>query len=87
MELWSPLEATINPRGGGGRNLAVTGPGCEGKAPIHIFDAPTRFGWTENYGEDENSKPIQVAIDFHVESKDGVTVVRLAQSGLSASSD
>jgi uncharacterized protein YndB with AHSA1/START domain len=83
---WFPLEAKIEPQLGGEVWLSW-GPGCEGAAPIHIYDAPSRVGWTENYGDDENGKPIEVAVDFYVESKDGVTVVRLVQSGLSANAD
>jgi uncharacterized protein YndB with AHSA1/START domain len=83
---WFPLEAEIDPRVGG-RVWLSWGPGCEGEAPIHIHEPPARFGWTENYGTDEAGRPIEVAVDFHVESREGVTVVRLVQSGFSASED
>ena len=71
----------------GGRIWLSWGPGCEGEAPIHIWEPPRRFGWTENYGTDEAGKAIEVAVDFHVEAKAGTTVVRLVQSRFSASSD
>jgi uncharacterized protein YndB with AHSA1/START domain len=83
---WFPLQAEVDPKVGG-RIWLSWGPGCEGEAPIHIWEPPRRFGWTENYGTDEAGKAIEVAVDFHVEAKAGTTVVRLVQSGFSASSD
>ncbi|MBT8487807.1 MAG: SRPBCC domain-containing protein [Gemmatimonadetes bacterium] len=86
LKRWFPLDARVEPEVGGQVWLSW-GPGCEGEAPIHIWDEPRRFGWTESYGEDEQGRPIRVAIDFHIEGREGSTVVRLVQSGLSASSD
>ncbi len=83
---WFPLQAEVDPKVGG-RIWLSWGPGCEGEAPIHIWEPPHRFGWTENYGTDEAGKAIEVAVDFYVEAKAGTTVVRLVQSGFSASSD
>jgi uncharacterized protein YndB with AHSA1/START domain len=77
---WFPLEADIELEVGG-RVWLSWGPGCEGEAPIHILEPPRRFGWTERYG------PVELAVDFHVETRDGVTVVRLVQSGFTASAD
>jgi len=86
LSRWFPLEAKVDPTVDG-RIWLSWGPGCEGEAPIHICEPPHRFGWTENYGTDEAGKPIEVAVDFHVEAGAGTTVVRLVQSGFSASSD
>lgn len=83
---WFPLDARVEP-GVGGSVWLSWGPGSEGEAPISIWDPPGRFGWTESYGEDAEGRPIKVQVDFHVEGRDGTTVVRLVQSGLSASSD
>lgn len=83
---WFPLDATVEPEEGG-RVWLSWGPGCEGEAPIHIWEPGRRFGWTESYGDDEQGRPIRVAVDFHIEGKGGTTVVRLVQSGLSASAD
>jgi len=71
----------------GGRVLLSWGPGCEGEAPIHIWEPVQRFGWTEDYGVDEHGRPIEMAVDFHIEAGKGATVVRLVQSGFSASAD
>ena len=86
LRRWFPLDARVEP-GEGGSIWLSWGPGCEGEAPIHIWDPPTRFGWTESYGDDESGRPIKVAVDFHVEGREGTTVVRLVQSGFSASED
>lgn len=86
LKRWFPLDARVEP-GAEGSVWLSWGPGCEGEAPVHIWDEPRRFGWTESYGEDEQGRPIRVAVDFHIEGRDGSTVVRLVQSGLSASAD
>lgn len=86
LERWFPLEAKVEP-GVGGSIWLSWGPGSAGEAPIRVWDPPRHFGWTESYGTDESGLPIQVAVDFHVEGRDGATVVRLVQSGFSASSE
>ncbi len=86
LRQWFPLDASVEPTVGGTVWLSW-GPGCEGKAPIHIWEPPSRMGWTESYGDDEAGRPIKVAVDFYVEARGGTTVVRLVQSGLNASSD
>jgi uncharacterized protein YndB with AHSA1/START domain len=85
LRRWFPLDAKVEP-GVGGTVWLSWGPGCEGEAPIHIWEPGRRVGWTEDYGEDESGRPIKVAVDFHIEGRDGSTVVRLVQSGFSASS-
>lgn len=86
LERWFPLRAKVDP-GLDGTVWLSWGPGCEGEAPIHVWDPPRRFGWTETHGTDEQGRPIRVAVDFHVTAREGSTVVRLVQSGFSASAD
>ena len=86
LRRWFPLDARVEP-GQGGNVWVSWGPGSEGSAPIHIWDPPRRFGWTEFHGGDESGTPIQVAADFHLEARSGVTVVRVVQSGFGASAD
>ena len=86
LKRWFPLDARVEP-GAEGSVWLSWGPGCEGEAPVHIWDEPRRFGWTESYGEDDAGRPIRVAVDFHIEGRGGSTVVRLVQSGLSASAE
>ncbi|MCH7991330.1 MAG: SRPBCC domain-containing protein [Gemmatimonadetes bacterium] len=83
---WLALDARVTP-GASGSVWLSWGPGCEGEAPIHIWEPAERFGWTEGYGDDDDGRPIRVAIDFYIESREGSTVLRLVQSGFSASSD
>lgn len=86
LERWFPLEAHVEPGVGGSVRLSW-GPGSEGEAPIRIWQPPHRFGWSESYGEDADGNPIEVAVDFFVEGREGTTVVRLVQSGLSAAQE
>ena len=86
LRSWFPLDAKVR-TGDGGTVWLSWGPGCEGEAPIHVFEPGNRFGWTEHYGDDDQGRPIQVAVDFHIEGREGSTVVRLVQSGLSADAE
>lgn len=83
---WFPLEARVAESGKGTVWLSW-GPGCEGEAPIHIWEPGARFGWTEDYGTSPDGVPIKVGVDFHIESEDGSTVLRLVQTGLSAADE
>lgn len=86
LRQWFPLDARVEP-GLGGSVWLSWGPGSEGEAPITLWEPPGRFQWTESYGDDDQGRPIKVAVDFHVEGREGTTVVRLVQSGLSASAE
>ena len=86
LRQWFALDARVEP-GEGGSIWLSWGPGCEGEAPIHHWHPPRRLGWTESYGEDDAGRPIEIAVDLHVEGREGVTVVRLVQSGFRASDD
>ena len=82
LRRWFPLDARVTP-GEGGRVWISWGPGMEGEAPIHAWDPPRRFGWTEG----QEGQPVRIAVDFHLEGRGGRTVVRLVQSGFGASAD
>lgn len=86
LRRWFPLDARVE-GGVGGSVWLSWGPGVEGQAPIHVWDEPRHFGWSESHGEDESGRPIRIAVDFYVEAREGTTVVRLVQSGFSASSE
>lgn len=81
---WFPLDARVEP-GEGGSVWLSWGPGCEGEAAIHVWERPRRFGWTERHGNDEHGRPVEIAVDFHIEGREGSTVVRVVQSGFGAS--
>ena len=86
LSRWFPVEARVTP-GVDGTVWLSWGPGCEGEAPIHIWEPGSRFGWTEDHGQDAEGRPIKVAVDFHIVGRQGDTVVRLVQSGFDASAD
>ena len=71
IQRWFAPEARVTP-GEGGKVTLSWGPGMEGTAPIHRWEPPRRFGWTE--GE----KLVEVEIEA-VEG--GRTRLRLVQSG------
>jgi uncharacterized protein YndB with AHSA1/START domain len=70
---WFAPEAKVEP-GVGGKVLLSWGPGMEGESPIHLWEPNHRFGWTE-----QGARP--KLVEFEIEAKDGVTILRLVQSG------
>lgn len=73
---WFSVDARVTP-GAGGAIWVSWGDGAAGEAPITAWEPDRHFQWTESRG------PVKIAIDFHLQSKDGGTVVRLVQSGFS----
>lgn len=71
---WFPVDAKVTP-GVGGSLWISWGDGASGEAPITAWEPNRRLQWTEARG------PVKIAIDFHLEGRDGGTVVRLVQSG------
>lgn len=71
---WFSVDARVAP-GVGGSVWVSWGEGAAGEAPITGWEPARHFQWTETRG------PVKVAIDFHLEARDGGTVVRLVQSG------
>ncbi len=71
---WFSVDARVAP-GVGGSVWVSWGEGAAGEAPITGWEPNRHFQWTETRG------PVKVAIDFHLETRDGGTVVRLVQSG------
>lgn len=86
LRRWFPLDARVR-SGEGGTIWLSWGPGSEAEAPLHAWDPPRHFGWTEMYGTDEAGRPLRLAVDFHIEGREGSTVVRLVHSGFGASDD
>ncbi len=78
LRRWFPLDARVTPGDGegAGRIWLSFGPGVEGEAPLHAFDAPRHLGWTE--GQEGGRR---VTVDFHLEPAEGGTLVRLVQAG------
>ncbi len=93
LRTWFPMDARVGEKIGDEVWLSW-GEGCEGAAPIHVKDDHKHFGWSEElllgfpeeYADGEEGSPRVLAIDFYLEGRDGKTVLRLVQSGLSADS-
>jgi len=71
---WFSVDAKVAP-GVGGSVWVSWGEGAAGESPITGWEPNRHFQWTEHRG------PVKVAVDFHLETRDGGTVVRLVQSG------
>jgi uncharacterized protein YndB with AHSA1/START domain len=71
---WFPVRAMVD-AGPGGSIWLSWGEGSEGRAPITAWEPNRRFGWAEERGA------TRIAVDFHLEPREGGTVVRLVQSG------
>ena len=80
LKRWFPLDARVEP-GPGGSIWISWGSDAEGKAPITAWEPTRHFQWTEERG------PVKLAIDFHIDTQGGKTVVRLVQSGFGAGPD
>lgn len=77
---WFPLDARVKP-GKGGSIFISWGPGCEGEAPITVWEPNRRFQWTEQFTPKGQTEPVPVTIEYTLESKGGSTVLRLVHSG------
>lgn len=78
LKNWFPLDARLKP-GEGGSIWLSWGPGCEGEAPVTIWEEGERVAWEEDYGDGT-----RILVEFRIESEKGKSVVRLVQSGFSA---
>ncbi|MDA8017239.1 MAG: SRPBCC domain-containing protein [Thermoanaerobaculia bacterium] len=78
LKNWFPLDARLEP-GEGGSVWLSWGPGCEGEAPLTIWEEGERLGWEEDHGGGA-----RVLLEFRLDTEKGKSVVRLVQSGFSA---
>ena len=89
---WFAPEARVTP-GVGGAIWLSWGAGVEGEGAIDIWEPERRLRWLETWGSEEEEETegstgvTQTAVDFHIETRGGVTVVRLVHSGFSASAE
>ena len=74
---WFAPEASVTPGLGGSITLSW-GEGCEGTAPIHLWEPKQRFGWTEG------AKLVEIEIET---AAGGFTRLRLVHSGFGAESN
>ncbi len=78
---WFPLEARVKP-GEGGSIFLSWGPGCEGEAPISIWEPGRRYAWTEGKPGD----PQAPVVEWTIEARGGKTLVRVVNSGFTTGS-
>ncbi len=79
LSRWFPLSARVKP-GPGGSIFASWGPDCEGEAPIVAWE-PQKLLRTEQAGGVPGAEG--VTVEWKLEQRGGITVVRLVQSGFS----
>lgn len=80
LKRWFPIESRVTPPGPDGRGGSIFlswGSACEGEAPITIWEPQRCLAWTESH----EGGAVQIAVEFHLESRGGQTVLRLVQSG------
>ena len=78
LKNWFPLDARVKP-GEAGSIWLSWGPGCEGEAPITIWEDGERIGWEEDHGGGT-----RILCEFRVDTEKGRSTVRLVQSGFTA---
>jgi uncharacterized protein YndB with AHSA1/START domain len=84
LECWFPLKASGS-TGPGGKLTLSWGPEMEWTTQVKVSEPPTHVQFEDPA---DPSRPGAVSrIDFHCETRDGRTVVRLVHSGFDASAD
>ena len=77
---WFPLEAEIEPRVGG-RYWMSWGGEYVGEHRIEIFEPERRLRTTWPSMTSQDGKPAELAVDYHLEAREGRTALRLVDSG------
>jgi uncharacterized protein YndB with AHSA1/START domain len=84
IERWFPLKASG--KAGPGESVTFSwGPGMEWTTRVKEWNPPAHVRWEDP--PDPSRPGVVSAIDFHVETRGGRTVVRLVHSGFDASAD
>ena len=78
LKNWFPLDARVKP-GEAGSIWLSWGPGCEGEAPLTIWEEGERIGWEEDHGGGT-----RILCEFRIDTEKGKTNLRLVQSGFTA---
>jgi len=84
LSRWYPLSARVTP-GPEGSIFVSWGPDCEGEARITGWEPEKLLRWVQQAGE--IAGPEGVTVEWKLEQRGGITVVRLAQSGFSSAGD
>jgi uncharacterized protein YndB with AHSA1/START domain len=83
LKRWFPFDARVDARPGGELWLSW-GPDMEGSAPLSVVEPGRRLAWIEAR-QDEDGQPIELAVEFTLESRGHQTVVRVVNSGFGTS--
>jgi uncharacterized protein YndB with AHSA1/START domain len=83
---WFPLEAEIEPRPGG-RYWMSWGGEYEGESRIEIFEPERQLRTTMPSMTKKDGRPVELAVDYHLEGRGGRTVLRLVHSGFGRGAD
>jgi uncharacterized protein YndB with AHSA1/START domain len=96
---WFAPQADVSP-GEGGRITLSWGPGMEGSSRITVWEPGRHLRLVEERPNGprnceaggvvqavDDSKPVEVVLDYYLEAKGGSTVLRLVHSGFGATSD
>ena len=83
LQNWFPLEARVNP-GEGGSIFISWGPGVEGEGQIDVWEPGRHLSVVERSGEDEEGRPVRVAVDYHIAPHGDGSILRIVHSGFSA---
>lgn len=79
LRRWFPFDARVDARTGGELWLSW-GPGMEGAGPLALVEPGRRMRWVEPRGP-EDGEPVEIAVEFELESRGDRTLVRLVHSG------
>ncbi len=79
LRRWFPFDARVDARTGGEIWLSW-GPGMEGAGPLALVEPGRRMRWVEPRGE-EDGQPVELAVEFELESRGASTLVRVVNSG------
>jgi uncharacterized protein YndB with AHSA1/START domain len=77
---WFPLKAEIEPRVGG-RYWMSWGAEFDGESRIEIFEPERHLRTTWPSMTKQDGKPTELAVDYHLEAREGRTALRLVHSG------
>lgn len=91
---WFPLDARVEP-GVGGKVWLSWGKGLEGSSEISIWEPGVRLRTVESaerpWSAEEDARdpggPREIAVDYHLQGRQGQTVLRLVHSGFGRGAD
>ena len=83
---WFPMEAKVDP-GVGGRVWVSWGEGMAWSSRIAVWEPNRRLKSVDEPPEGAPPFPVEVAVEYEIQAREGRTVLRLVHSGFSAEAD